>query len=925
MGSPASTSMVGGSMDIAARTIDLLAVLAKVGDSTGISTAVVREIGRWLGKEGLDQNELDFFLHQSRALAIPNQADNVVAFFEAVTDDRIQPSPVVPLWVRPSGGLGRYISSDPLQKWITSTTCCLFRYHDEVFVKEFLPTFILIASQPDKPPPSKRQIRRDPAALRLSVVTKKVVESCYLHIANAGLLGQAQQCPQLPEAFSWACKEGHNVDGYNLAVLMSKLSNVHTEIIIQSERLLTNLVLWVLWHYAGRFRVVVSGKVMYDNELGQEGTILECRVAESCSKGHSLYNHEGNKTGMPFQVLENFGGNLRSLFTGQYDTRETLQQRGCSRQELYYIPFQYPKEYQKIEIRARNIARELLKWYINIPVKSPDESFLFNNNLELHFQLDLDSGNHDAPSFEGLRVGHILGRTPRLLNMEAGDLKFKLGSAVFEPFSSPQNFRQSRGGGKYRRHLFNGNMVQKWLELLDRFPILDALCSEAETECACMKCTISESRLKAYEALEEYSPYDPSCFVHYAFTAVMLYFAHGIADAFGAQDASAISGPAEGDFEAYGATDILLDAIGKSRTIKRYYTMSWGTLLRTAAQVLFGRLPFQQLTDMRVLQGPNIVAVQHGALAAIAPWLDISQQLNLRGCFRFEVVQGCIALPRRDNIGQPTFHSVFGDFGVIETEGTEDMSDSGEYRVTSVRVPGEAIKVVRDLSPQHHDWMLFPADRTRLVLLLRVSSGQYSRIVDPSNAIRTLCRAFNITTCKHSALNTASVPEWCLVGLTPFEELLGTWDYSDTEELRKMAATELENVNIAGTSSIKTAKPSNVDSEGEVDTCSSPEGEPTPYPSYADRLIHSSQLLDTHFKFNTALALIGDGTVFLNSGETCLKCSLEFARDLSSADDGRCRWLLHQIDQPTETVPQHKARRQIAYLGSKSSQSQTST
>lgn len=67
-------------------------------------------------------------------------------------------------------------------------------------------------------------------------------------------------------------------------LVMSKLCNIHTEIIIESPLLLTNLVLWVLWHYAGRFQVVVSGRATYGNDLGPEDTILECRVAKFCSK-----------------------------------------------------------------------------------------------------------------------------------------------------------------------------------------------------------------------------------------------------------------------------------------------------------------------------------------------------------------------------------------------------------------------------------------------------------------------------------------------------------------------------------------------------------------------------------------------------------------------------------------------------------------
>jgi hypothetical protein len=122
------------SMDRAARTIDLLAVIGRLAGATESGALIAKELGRWLGKEGLDENELEFFLHKTQALTMPNNQTNVQAFFRAVADGRPHPA-VVPLWAQPSGSLGRYLSGDPLQNWMTSTISCLFRYHDEVFIR----------------------------------------------------------------------------------------------------------------------------------------------------------------------------------------------------------------------------------------------------------------------------------------------------------------------------------------------------------------------------------------------------------------------------------------------------------------------------------------------------------------------------------------------------------------------------------------------------------------------------------------------------------------------------------------------------------------------------------------------------------------------------------------------------------------------
>jgi hypothetical protein len=92
-------------MDLAARTIDLLAVIGRLAGATESGALIAKEIGRWLGKEGLDENELEFFLHKTQALTMPNNQTNVQAFFRAVTGGRPHIA-VVPLWAQPSGSLG---------------------------------------------------------------------------------------------------------------------------------------------------------------------------------------------------------------------------------------------------------------------------------------------------------------------------------------------------------------------------------------------------------------------------------------------------------------------------------------------------------------------------------------------------------------------------------------------------------------------------------------------------------------------------------------------------------------------------------------------------------------------------------------------------------------------------------------------------
>lgn len=165
-------------LDITARGIDLVKVLAKISTSTSAGSLIVKEVGGWLGREGLDEFELGFFLESTQALARPNDQPQVRNFIQAVTDRRPKPS-VVPLWAQPSGALGRLVASDPRQRWLTTTICCLLRYHDERFIKLALSSLIILASpsEQNKQPLAEYQLAYHPGMLQLEPLVSKIVDS----------------------------------------------------------------------------------------------------------------------------------------------------------------------------------------------------------------------------------------------------------------------------------------------------------------------------------------------------------------------------------------------------------------------------------------------------------------------------------------------------------------------------------------------------------------------------------------------------------------------------------------------------------------------------------------------------------------------------------------------------------------------------
>jgi hypothetical protein len=284
---------------------------------------------------------------------------------------------------------------------------------------------------------------------------------------------------------------------------------------------------------------------------------------------------------------------------------------------------------------------------------------------------------------------------------------------------------------------------------------------------------------------------------------------------------------------------------------------------------------------------PTIVAVQYGALAVIAPWLDISHQLDCKRCFRFEVVRGCIAIRSGKFQDQDIFHGIPSDICVIETQRTEDVKDFTNKFQSMSSGPGTKLRINKDESQEKCDWVLVSMDQNRHKLLMRVVTGQHSRMVDPSRAIVQLSRAIRIPTCSHQGKSEGVVPQKITVELSGFEELLGRWDAWDSDDESSSS----------GVSEVDDTPPPKKRKTGDG------EGEDE---DEALRSMRVSHTLVSSFKYNAALALTGDDPVLVDSGASCLTCSLKYAASVQAENgrDDNCCWIIHRDRNPAKTSPQ---------------------
>ncbi|KAK4210397.1 hypothetical protein QBC37DRAFT_448381 [Rhypophila decipiens] len=983
-------------MDLTARAIDLVVTLADLGHGGKSVGFWGREILRWLGKECLHENELAFFLSKSQSLVMPNDEKKVVHFFQAVTGDRSSSQTssatpaMVPLCAQPFASIGKLVARDPTQRWMISTICCLLRYHDESYIKAFLAWFLIMGDTEveGRARLSRYDMSRLPEKFRLEAVVKKVVESAWLHIANAGLLGTTAECPRLPSPeFDWTCKNGHNLDDYQFAKLTYEVSQSTSrggELIIQSQYLLTDVVLWLLWHHHGRLRVVVSSKVIYDNttSLGPDCEslrIVECRVAKACDKEGWCRDSSARKEKL-FQVFENIAGHLNLLFKAAYNRRETSRGGIFVRQELYEWPHNYPNKERTTKERSAGVAKYLLRWYLELPLPSCPP---INHRTGPEFQLRLGERQHKGQHVDTttVRVGDLLGRSPMFLNDNRGSSESMEKSKVV--FAIP---REDPDEGSRDPEL--RGLEYQMNSILPFFPILQDLVEDQRKRCLCLRCwdhqkaTRTPSKKSGGSRVSRSTLYyDKNCLSFLAFHEVLFYFSHAIADAFGAPDASGTPSFAEALEGDLGALDILDDAVtiesvskagpdGKLIEGSRGW-VKWSTLFRTASRVFLGNKAGDLLarqeeqatwfggsekhTDLRDpwnLRGSPIIAAQYGALAVVAPWIDISQHLSRKRSFRFDIVQGKLGLYRGSdemNHGQHIHEmATSNDLCVVMTPRTEDVTKFGAKEERRVHEAGAVLTFERDKSEEQWSWVLVPVDETKKMLLLRVVSGQHSRMVDPSNALGQLFSSVKLPTCTHRGqpVNRNIVPENCQVELHGFDQLLGHWgdedsdgetdydssdeDFSDSDDDHHSGASEQDHLNDNDEMELEN---DNIDQTHSDDDESSTQNSPelllhasstgrrtkevpekyeipaseVPRLQALSRIFHfrTSHTLTSAFKFNTALAISNDYTCFVApDGNSCLVCALSTAVETRRVSTcGRRFYIVNRAESLVTTSP----------------------
>jgi len=123
--------------------------------------------------------------------------------------------------------------------------------------------------------------------------------------------------------------------------------------------------------------------------------------------------------------------------------------------------------------------------------------------------------------------------------------------------------------------------------------------------------------------------------------------------------------------------------------------------------------------------GTAFAAIQYGNLAAQAPWLDLSQDHTVEGCFGLIGSRGRLGVLTKSNDQSAQFRSVEENFAIIETVNTEDTGAFCSHYNKAASAIDHQLIVDEDDSSIDSDVILCQVDDKFYRLLLRIKTSAH--------------------------------------------------------------------------------------------------------------------------------------------------------------------------------------------------------
>lgn len=727
--------------DLAARAIDLTTALLNATTSSGSLLKGAWEIGQWLGRERLNQHELLDCMQKAKGLVFANK--NGQQFFDQIICG-LDTTPVGPLFLQQSGSLGRLMAGDSNLSWIVSTVACLFQHHrDDRVVTETLTAFIMEShrsrgQEQDLSAADTYMYR--PEQTRVRAVVRKIVSSVWYNVVNVG----CDTIP-LPQELLSVCPKGHYLDPIDFGIVINIIhARCSSKAILRTNHLLRDVLLWLLLHYDGTIVVNVDGQIVYRADLGNPHRELEVHVASACPEDSDC----GTVGTESYKILRHISGKFEEFLSGySFSEFSDFLPRPGVRQKLYEVPRLYPSDSamwnKGLQILIKCSAQSIMQWLLGVPLSAQTDFSSLGFSAEPGQQAAADQ----------MTVSLALKRVPAMINLQWGNSPASQVIFVGQP-------QDSLGSG-----ILDENTTwdtERWLNiLLECFPVLADLVTKVSADCLCSDCSghkhqhlsnVRTNRLRL------------GCLKRTAMEEVFLLLAHGLADGFGVSDASSVSDVSP---IVKGMVVLLLELIQERK-------VCWDTWFAVASCIYLG-CPFEKPVPHThpAFGGTAFAAIQYGNLATQAPWLDLTEEHVVPGCFGLIRSRGRLGVITRSDDQHAQFRSVEENFAIIETENTEDMTSFCSRHKKAVSLIDHRLHMDKDESYVESDVILCQMDDKFYRLLLRAKTKTHWRVVDPSDALSAIIRMLPSTICQHKAQLPEMPP--LTAKIYTMDEVLGRW------------------------------------------------------------------------------------------------------------------------------------------------------
>lgn len=709
-----SSKSASPGLELTARSFDLLSAIVHVSQPADAFAKRAIDLVKWLARERIDESNFKKCAELARAIAYPNQNGLTIRDSIEQADQKLR-GIRAPIGLLVSGSLGRIMIRDDEFCYMVSSVASLAPFYGIDRVSE---TFCSMMLKDEGR--WRYQAQRAP----IKAVMTKIVESIFINVINAG-----HHSISLPEELRQL--HVHLIDCVTFASIVRMIDEAQGNIIIRSGHFLGDITSWLLNHFHGRLHVYLKNEIIFSQTLGSSEKVVHLMVQKSCDEQENCYRREAH---VELSVATSDGGYKVLLEATDIAEVADSVPRPRTRQPLYQVDVMEDTRPARITNLTRSeknhvvsVAKKMLSWFVSLSVEPLSVPC---SDMTLKVQL-----YNKKSSFE---VSNLLYAYPNLLNRDTGHLNSS--APVFVPPSSDFATTDSDGSDS---GVFDGDEDSPtWEHVLVCFPIAMDMIESIQKRCTCTVC-------------EKNGPLEDAkvgCLRWLAVKELFVLLAHGISEGLGATDVSGLSN----SNDIVTAMVVMLVSLFRTERLHwdHLFAISAITTLGASSQSIFG----ENVSRLRT-GSSSFIAVQNGSLVLVAPWINVQNEVSVKGCFHLETFEGSI-------------QGVSEDFALLSCE-REDYR--GEYP-KDIKPTNEVPEQI-DTDEVEPMTAVFRVGDSMYRLATFVKSGIRLRIINPSLILDSLLRT-TMLRCSHhsdSALFEKGAPTGSVV-ISKFEEVLAFWN-----------------------------------------------------------------------------------------------------------------------------------------------------